>query len=89
VRLDCEFNGLCVTAARNEFAEGAMRLMHGLSRRFWYYHYKQAADLPEMARLHGAVAKAIADGDVDRAGRSLDRLLDNIEAFTRATITEL
>jgi hypothetical protein len=26
---------------------------------------------------------------VDRAGRALDRLLDNIEAFTRATITEL
>ena len=89
VRLDREFNDLCVTAARNEFAEGAMRLMHGLSRRFWYYHYKQAADLPKMARLHGAVAKAIADGDVDRAGRALDRLLDNIEAFTRATITEL
>ena len=89
VRLDREFNELCVTAARNEFAEGAMRLMHGLSRRFWCYHYKQAADLPKMARLHGAVAKAIADGDVDRAGRALDRLLDNIEAFTRATITEL
>jgi DNA-binding GntR family transcriptional regulator len=89
VRLDREFNELCVTAARNEFAEGAMRLMHGLSRRFWYYHYKQAADLPKMARLHGAVAKAIAEGDVDRAGRALDRLLDNIEAFTRATITEL
>ena len=89
VRLDREFNDLCVTAARNEFAEGAMRLMHGLSRRFWYYHYKQAADLPKMARLHGAVAKAIADGDVERAGRALDRLLDNFEAFTRATITEL
>jgi DNA-binding GntR family transcriptional regulator len=89
VRLDREFNELCVTAARNEFAEGAMRLMHGLSRRFWYYHYKQAADLPKMARLHGAVAKAIADGDVDRAGRALDRLLNNIEAFIRATITEL
>ena len=89
VRLDREFNELCVTAARNEFAEGAMRLMHGFSRRFWYYHYKQAADLPEMARLHGAVAKAIADGDVDRAGRALDKLLDNIEDFTRATIMEV
>ena len=53
--------------------------------RLWYYHYKQAADLPEMARLHGAVARAIVDG----AGRALDRLLDNMEAFTRATITEL
>ena len=89
VRLDREFNELCVTAARNEFAEGAMRLMHGLSRRFWYYHHKQAADLPEMARLHGAVAKAIADGDVEGAGTALDKLLDNIEDFTRATITDI
>jgi DNA-binding GntR family transcriptional regulator len=89
VRLDREFNELCLIAARNEFAEGAMRLMHGLSRRFWYYHYRQAADLPEMARLHGAVAQAIADGDAERAGEALDALLDNIEAFTRATLTEL
>lgn len=89
VRLDREFNELCLIAARNEFAEGAMRLMHGLSRRFWYYHYKHAADLPEMARLHGAVAQAIADGDAERAARALDALLDNIEAFTRATLTEL
>jgi DNA-binding GntR family transcriptional regulator len=89
VRLDREFNELCLIAARNEFAEASMRLMHGLARRFWYFHYKQAADLPEMARLHGAVAKAIADGDVDRAGQALDALLDNIEEFTRATLVEI
>jgi DNA-binding GntR family transcriptional regulator len=88
VRLDRAFNELCLAAARNEFADGAMRLMHGLSRRFWYVHYKQAADLPEIARLHGAVAKAIADRDVDGAGRALDRLLDNIESFTRSTVLE-
>jgi DNA-binding FadR family transcriptional regulator len=63
--------------------------MHGLSRRFWYVHYKQTADLPETARLHGAVAKAIAAGDVDDAGRALDRLLDNIESFTRSTVLEI
>ncbi|WP_438390518.1 GntR family transcriptional regulator [Caballeronia sp. DA-9] len=89
VRLDREFNELCLIAARNEFAEAAMRLMHGLSRRFWYVHYRQAADLPEMARLHGAVAGAIANGDVDAAGKTLDALLDNIEEFTRATLAEL
>lgn len=89
VRLDREFNELCLIAARNEFAEGAMRLMHGLSRRFWYVHYKQAADLPEMARLHGAVAKSIADGNVNAAGKALDALLDNIEEFTRATVFEV
>ncbi|KJK16160.1 GntR family transcriptional regulator [Burkholderiaceae bacterium 16] len=86
VRADREFNELCLVAARNEFAEGAMRLMHGLSRRFWYLHYKEAADLPMMAKLHANVAGAIAKGDVDGAGKALDALLDNIEDFTRATV---
>lgn len=86
MRSDREFNELTLVAARNEFAEGAMRLMHGLSRRFWYFHYKQAADLPEMARLHAAVAGAIAKGEVNAAGEALDRLLDNIETFTKATL---
>ena len=89
IRRDHEFNELCLTAARNEFAEGAMRLMIGLSRRFWYFHYKQTADLPETARLHSAVAKAIAEGDVDGAGRALDQLLDNIESFTRSMVLEI
>lgn len=86
MRSDREFNDLSLSSARNEFAEGAMRLMHGLSRRFWYYHYKQAADLPEMARLHAAVADAIAKGDPNAAGEALDRLLDNIETFAKATL---
>ena len=86
MRSDREFNELCLVAARNEFAEGAMRLMHGLSRRFWYVHYKQAADLPQTARRHAAIARAIAQGDANAAGEALDRLLDDIEAFTRSTV---
>ena len=86
MRADREFNELCLVAARNEFAEGSLRLMHGLSRRFWYLHYKEAADLPTMSKLHAAVASAIARGDVDGAGEALDALLDNIEEFTRATV---
>lgn len=87
MRSDREFNEMTLLSARNEFAEGAMRLMHGLSRRFWYFHYKQAADLPEMARLHANVAGAIAKGDVEGAGKALDSLLDNIESFAKATLT--
>ncbi|WP_418953500.1 GntR family transcriptional regulator [Zeimonas sediminis] len=87
VRLDKEFNDLCLKAARNEFAAGAMSLMHGLSRRFWYLHYRQAADLPVMARLHAGVAHAIARRDEAAAATALDRLLDNIEQFTRATVS--
>lgn len=86
IRADREFNELCLAAARNEFSEGAMRLVHGLSRRFWYFHYKQAADLPEISRLHAAVASAIAQADVVAAGSTCDQLLDNIESFTRSTV---
>jgi DNA-binding GntR family transcriptional regulator len=86
MRLDREFNLLVLDTAGNEFAASAMSLMNGLSRRFWYVHYKQAADLPLAARLHAALARAIADADQDAAWRSSDALVDYIQAFARATI---
>ena len=80
MRLDREFNLLVLDAAGNEFAASAMNLMNGLSRRFWYMHYKQAADLPLAARLHAAIARAIADGrsnhrraEFGRVGRRTSR----------------
>jgi DNA-binding GntR family transcriptional regulator len=62
-----------------------MSLMHGLSRRFWYIHYRAVADLPLAARLHAEVARAVAAGDGEAAQRAADRLVDYIEAFARAT----
>lgn len=87
MRVDREFNELSVIAARNEFAAGAMSLMHALSRRFWYIHYKQAADMPLTAKLHADIARAIAAGNEKASAAALDRLLDNIETFTRATVS--
>jgi DNA-binding GntR family transcriptional regulator len=87
MRLDREFNLLGLQAARNEFAAGAMVLMQGLSRRFWFIHYKEAADLPLAARLHADIARAIAAGDRDAAATASDRLMDYIEAFTRGTLS--
>ena len=86
MRIDRAFNELCQVAARNEFAASAMGLMQSLSRRFWYHHYKQAADLPETARLHADIARAIARGKPAAAAAAADRLLDKIEQFTRATV---
>ena len=88
MRLDREFNLLVLDAAGNEFAASAMNLMNGLSRRFWYMHYKQAADLPLAARLHAAIARAIAGADQNVAGHSSDMLVDYIQAFARATIDQ-
>ncbi|WP_295642366.1 GntR family transcriptional regulator [uncultured Methylibium sp.] len=87
MRADKEFNDLSLVASRNEFAAGAMGLMHGLSRRFWFLHYRQAADTPTMARLHGDIARAIAQRDEAGATKALDTLIDHNEAFTRATVS--
>jgi DNA-binding GntR family transcriptional regulator len=87
MRTDREFNTLCSAASHNEFAAGAMGLMHSLSRRFWYIHYKQAADMPLTAKLHADIARAIAGADEERAARATDKLLDAIEKFTRDTVS--
>jgi DNA-binding GntR family transcriptional regulator len=85
MRTDREFNSLQAAATHNDFAVGAMSLMHGLSRRFWYIHYKQAADMPLTAKLHADIARAIAEGSEERAAKATDKLLDVIEKFTRDT----
>ena len=87
MRIDRDFNVLCSAASHNEFAAGAMSLMHSLSRRFWYLHYKQAAVMPLTAKLHADIARAIAAGDEERAAKASDRLLNLIEKFTRSTVS--
>jgi DNA-binding GntR family transcriptional regulator len=84
MRLDRDLNLLIVEAAHNQYAARAMRLLQGLSRRFWYQHYKNAADLPLCARLHAAQARAIAMADREAAAKASDRLMDYVESFTRA-----
>ena len=86
MRYDRALNTLIAEAAHNEYANRAIGLLNGMSRRFWYMHYKEAADLPLCARLHAAQARAIADGDPKAAGRATDALVDYAEDFTRATL---
>jgi DNA-binding GntR family transcriptional regulator len=86
MRLDRDLNQLMIEAAHNDYAARAMKLLQGLSRRFWYLHYKEAADLPLCARLHAEQARAIAKGEPARAAKASDNLLDYIASFTRATV---
>lgn len=86
MRLDRELNALVSQAARNEFATRSMGLMHGLSRRFWYQHYREAADLPLAATLHATLADAIARRDGSGATAASDALVTYIESFARKTI---
>jgi DNA-binding GntR family transcriptional regulator len=87
MRLDRELNRLIIEAAHNDYAARSMRLLGGLSRRFWYMHYREAADLPLCARLHANQARAVAKGDSAAAARCSDKLLDYVESFTRATVS--
>ena len=86
IRLDRDLNNLIMQSAHNSYASRAMKLLQGLSRRFWYMHYRQAADLPLCARLHAEQARAIAKGDLLKAAKASDNLLDYVEDFTRATV---
>jgi DNA-binding GntR family transcriptional regulator len=86
MRLDQQFNALVSQAARNEFASRCMGLMHGLSRRFWYQHCKQAADLPLAARLHADVAEAMVARNPDKAGAASDELIGYMGSFARSTL---
>lgn len=86
MRLDGEMNKLLAQSSRNEYAQRAISLTYGLSRRFWYMHYKEVLDLPLCARLHAELAEAIATGHEKQAGETLDDLIDYIETFTRASL---
>jgi DNA-binding GntR family transcriptional regulator len=86
MRLDRELNLLLVDAAQNDYAARAMRFLQGHARRFWYLHYKQAADLPLCARLHASQARAAAGGDAKAAAAASDRLINYVVTFTRTTV---
>jgi DNA-binding GntR family transcriptional regulator len=87
MRLDREFNRAVIEAAHNGYAARSMKLIQGLSRRFWYRHYREAADLPLCARLHANQARSIARGDAEAAARASDKLMDYVENFTRGTVS--
>src|ERR1043165_9518143 len=75
MRLDQRFNVTIATTARNEFARRSMGLMNALSRRFWYQHYQEVAALPLAAKLHAAVAEAVAQKRIKAAAAASDRLI--------------
>jgi len=87
MRHDRELNVLVAQACHNEYAAKAILALQGLSRRFWYLHYKQAADMPLCARLHAELAEQVASGNVEGAANASDQLLDYVESFTRLTVT--
>lgn len=79
-RLICE-------GARNPYTARALAPLHTLSRRFYFLHHQEFADLRVVAELHAEQARAVALGD-ERAGlKATERLLAYAQDFTKRTIT--
>lgn len=80
-------NQLIAQFSRNRFAAEAIAPLHALSRRFYFMYHKQPDDLPSASLQHTRVARAVAAGDEQEAGRSSDLMMDYIDAFTRDCFT--
>jgi len=85
-RLDQRFNNLVATAARNEFARRSIGLMSAVARRFWFRYCERATHLATTAKLHAAIAQAIAAGKPGNAAAASDTLMNYIEDFTRKSL---
>ncbi len=83
-----ELKNFLAACARNPFVAKAVMPCYALSRRFYYLHHRRARDLATATRHHGAVIRAVAIGDARKAADASDRLLDYVEEFTRATVTD-
>ena len=85
MRIDREFNTLLGTACRNEYAERSLLLTQGLSRRFWYMHYRlEAVELVQCARLLAELSSQIAARKTEQAAAASDRLIGHMVEFARA-----
>lgn len=85
---DRDFNVLLKTAAQNTYGAAMMRLIQAHSRRF-FFRYRDIARLEETATLHEAMARAICDGDADRAAAACDDLMNHNESFARESLRTL
>lgn len=73
---------LMVEACHNEFALKTLRIVQGLSRRFWIF-YMHREDFGVAMGLHRDLLREVADGDVGGAIGASDALVDYLELFAR------
>lgn len=85
---DKAFHELFATCAHNHYAVTAMGPLDALSRRFFYVHRVTVGNSDDPARLHAAIAIAIADGDPDAAEAASNAMADYLDEFTRSTLDQ-
>lgn len=77
-RLDRRLDELLEAACNNPYLVKALAAMHSQCRRLWYLH-RRRLNLALSARLHGGLARAVADGDGAGAIRALDEIITILE----------
>ena len=83
---DKRFHDLFADCAHNNFAVMAIEPLDSLSRRFSHAHSMMRDDAMKSAKLHAAIALAMADGDEKRAEQASDALADYLYDFVRHTL---
>ena len=86
IRVDGEFNNLCMLAMGNEHANKMRRLLQPMLRRFWFAHIKNAGDTRMPSRMHGQAARAVAEGNEDKAVDAFTRIIDYDRSFVQSII---
>ena len=86
VRLDSDFNNLCMLAMGNEHANKMCRLLQPIMRRFWFAHTRMVGDTRLMSRMHGQAARLVAEGDEDKAAKAFTRIVDSNRSFVQSVI---
>ena len=75
---------LVIAAGHNPFVERSLRVVKGLSQRFWVHHLKPDDYKPGID-AHIKILRAAASGDAAAAIAASNRHMDYLEAFARAT----
>ena len=88
MRLHADAEEVVLAACGNRFAAAAIAPFYALSRRFYVLHHRTAKDLRLACEYHAKTLMAICDGDERAAAAAADAVLDYVEGFTRATLSD-
>jgi DNA-binding GntR family transcriptional regulator len=73
-------------AAHNGVLANSIRIIYGMSRRFWYSALSSRENLQRAAQLHATTMLAVADGQGDLAAIAVGTFLVFLEKLTRETL---
>jgi DNA-binding GntR family transcriptional regulator len=80
LRLDFRLGELLGAASHNPYLIQGLAAMHSQCRRLWYLHRSQA-DLLRATRLHGTLARTVAEGSGAGAVRALDEIIAILDSL--------